>query len=309
MRVTITDAAGQSATSFVNVTVNQTLTSIALTPASVSIPPSGTQQFAAVAKDQFGNDYLPAPTLTWTATAGTIDCQRPLHRALTTTTATIRASSGSLFSNSATVTTVNNPPTIATPAAANPNPAAGTTANLSVLGADDWGEANLTYTWTAIRMPPGATQPTYTVNGTNAAKNTTATFSAAGCIPPARHDHRFHGLIDHEPRRRFRESQTLTSIVVAPASAQVLPGGTQQFTARGQRPIRQRHDHATRVDLVGLRGQHQSRHRPLHRAPHAERHRHDHRDRRHRAGNGLGDHRRSTRRRTSFFPTPRSTRI
>ena len=44
---------------------------------------------------------------------------------------------------------VDEPPTVAQPAAANPNPVTGTTTNLSVLGADDGGEANLTYTWSA----------------------------------------------------------------------------------------------------------------------------------------------------------------
>ena len=38
-------------------------------------------------------------------------------------------------------------PTIATAASASPSPAPGTTTDLSVLGADDAGEANLTYTW------------------------------------------------------------------------------------------------------------------------------------------------------------------
>src|SRR5439155_12900043 len=41
----------------------------------------------------------------------------------------------------------NTPPTVATPAAATPNPVTGTTTNLSVLGADNGGEADLIYTW------------------------------------------------------------------------------------------------------------------------------------------------------------------
>jgi hypothetical protein len=45
-----------------------------------------------------------------------------------------------------------------------------------VLGADDGGEANLVYTWSA--SGPGTV--TYSANGTNAAKNSTPTFSAAG---------------------------------------------------------------------------------------------------------------------------------
>src|SRR5205823_2689321 len=48
---------------------------------------------------------------------------------------------------------------------------------LSVLGADDAGEANLTYTWVVTAGPPGST---FSANGTNAAKNSTATFSQAG---------------------------------------------------------------------------------------------------------------------------------
>ena len=71
-------------------------------------------------------------------------------------------------------------PTVATAASATPSPVTGTTTALSVLGADDGGEASLTYTWAATSKPSGAADPTYTANGSNAAKNTTATFSKAG---------------------------------------------------------------------------------------------------------------------------------
>ena len=54
----------------------------------------------------------------------------------------------------------------------------GTTTNLSVLGADDGGEANLTYTWTTTGNPPAVV--TFGANGTNASKSTTATFAKAG---------------------------------------------------------------------------------------------------------------------------------
>ena len=46
-------------------------------------------------------------------------------------------------------------PTVATPATATPSPVTGTTTVLSVLGADDGGEANLTYTWAATAFPAG----------------------------------------------------------------------------------------------------------------------------------------------------------
>ena len=67
---------------------------------------------------------------------------------------------------------------MATPAAASPKPAPGTTTALSVLGADDAGEAALTYTWATTGTPPAAV--TFSANGSNAAKNTTATFTKAG---------------------------------------------------------------------------------------------------------------------------------
>src|SRR5213079_72576 len=72
----------------------------------------------------------------------------------------------------------NPAPTVATAAAANPNPTVTTTTSLSVLGADDAGEANLTYTWATLGTPPAAVS--FSPNGTNAAKNATATFIATG---------------------------------------------------------------------------------------------------------------------------------
>ncbi|HEY1381624.1 MAG TPA: PA14 domain-containing protein, partial [Gemmataceae bacterium] len=70
-------------------------------------------------------------------------------------------------------------PTVATPAAADPNPlTAGPGTNLSVLGADDGGEAALTYTWGVFGSPAGSVN--FGANSSNAAKNTVATFSANG---------------------------------------------------------------------------------------------------------------------------------
>ena len=69
-------------------------------------------------------------------------------------------------------------PTVATPAAATPSPVTGTSATLSVLGADNTGEANLTYSWATMGTPPAGVS--FSLNGSNAAKNTTATFTKAG---------------------------------------------------------------------------------------------------------------------------------
>jgi subtilisin family serine protease len=127
----------------------------------------------------------------------------------------------------------NNPPTVATAAAASPSPATGTTTALSVLGADDQGEAGLVYTWSTTGTPPAAV--TFSANGTNAAKNTTATFTRAGSYS-FQVVVRDAGALTATSSVDVVVNQTLTSIVLAPATATVAPGGTQQFiaTARDQ---------------------------------------------------------------------------
>jgi plastocyanin len=74
---------------------------------------------------------------------------------------------------------VNQAPTIAAPATALLNPVHGTCATiLNVLGADDSTESELTYTWSVVGGASAGV--TFSANGTNAAKSSTATFNAAG---------------------------------------------------------------------------------------------------------------------------------
>ena len=128
------------------------------------------------------------------------------------------------------VTVSNAAPTVATAAQATPSTVAGTTTMLTVLGADDHGEANLTYTWTATALPSGAPAPTFSVNGSNAAKTTTATFYAAG-------SYTFTATITDSGGLSVASSvnvtvnQTFTSILVTPGSASLRGGQTQQFAA------------------------------------------------------------------------------
>ena len=70
----------------------------------------------------------------------------------------------------------NQPPSIAKTATVAANPVSGMTTTLSVLGADDGGESELTYTWSGS----GPADVTFSVNGPNRAKNTTATFHSVG---------------------------------------------------------------------------------------------------------------------------------
>ncbi len=55
----------------------------------------------------------------------------------------------------------------------------GKTASFSVLGADDGGESHLIHTW-SVTAEPGGSTASFSDNGTNTAKNVTATFTKAG---------------------------------------------------------------------------------------------------------------------------------
>jgi hypothetical protein len=92
---------------------------------------------------------------------------------------TVANTQGSTNSSVQASVVVNQHPTVATAAAANPSTVtSGNTSALSVLGADDGGEDNLTYTWSTTGTPPAPVA--FSINGTHDAKNTTATFTATG---------------------------------------------------------------------------------------------------------------------------------
>lgn len=127
------------------------------------------------------------------------------------------------------VAPANTAPSIATPADALPTTVTGTSTALSVLGSDDGGESALTYTWSAI----GGTfeRPvSFSENGTNAARNTTASVLIAG-------DYTFQVTVRDAQGLSVTSSidvvvnQTATSLTVSPATASILYNGTQNFAA------------------------------------------------------------------------------
>ena len=120
----------------------------------------------------------------------------------------------------------NAPPTIAAPASATPSPVTGAAAAVTVLGADDGGESNLTYTWSATGPAPVA----FNTNGTNASKNSTAVFTKAGAYSLRVAVKDAFGSTVTSPTS-VTVNQTASQIAVTPASASVSIGGTQQFTA------------------------------------------------------------------------------
>lgn len=122
----------------------------------------------------------------------------------------------------------NSVPSVATPASANPNPVTASSTSLSVLGADDGGEAKLTYTWSTSGTPPAAVS--FSANGTNAAKSTVATFSKVGSYDLVATIRDGAGATATS-RVTVVVNPKTSSISVTPASAQVAARGTQQFTA------------------------------------------------------------------------------
>ena len=122
----------------------------------------------------------------------------------------------------------DQPPAIATPASASPSRVTGTTCQLSVLGADDGGEANLTYTWSLTGTPPAPV--TFSANGSNAAKVTTATFSSAGSYAFQVSISDAQGLTVSSAVA-VTVTATFTSLTVAPSSATLAPHARQQFIA------------------------------------------------------------------------------
>src|SRR6184192_4623283 len=230
-QVTVTDQDGFSTTSQVTVDVQQSPTSVTVSPASATVDPNATQAFTATLYDQFGDVVAPQPTFAWLVSGGgTIDASGlfaagGLGGGPFTVTAT---DPGSGVQGTASVTIQNDAPAIAIAAAASPNPVTtGTTTSLSVLGADDGGEANLAYTWAVTAGPGGAT---FSANGTNAAKSSTATFTQAGTYTVR------VSVTDQDGLTVTSQvvvpvQQHASSVTVSPASATVDPNATQAFAA------------------------------------------------------------------------------
>ena len=125
-------------------------------------------------------------------------------------------------------------PTVVTPAVATPGSITATTTDLSVLGADSdgGGEPNLTYTWRATVKPSGAASPSLTSNGSNAAKNTTATFHQAGNYTLVVTISDVEG-VTATSSVNVVVSQTFSSVAMVPGTTNLVAGQQQQLIATG----------------------------------------------------------------------------
>ena len=175
--------------------------------------------------------FVSPDNVTWTAigTPTTIAMSANALIGLALTSHTTNTLNTGVFDN---VTISNNAPTIAIPAVATPSPVVATTSVLTVLGADDHGEATLSYTWDPTSVPAGAPVPIFSVNGSNAAKNTIVTFGRAG-------DYSFTvsvrdtGGLTVSSVVNVTVNQTLTTIAVTPLTVNVNALGTAPFAAVG----------------------------------------------------------------------------
>jgi polygalacturonase len=225
--VTITDTDGLTTNALINVLVNQVPTTVTVTPSTASLGGNATTVFKATAADQFGATMAPLPIFAWSLVSGvgSINSTFGLYTAPATAgSATIKATAGSASGNA----TITIGPAVATAAAANPSPVTGTTTALSVLGSENGSDSGLTYSWAST----GPATVTYTgaTNGSNAAKNITASFTQAG-------SYNFTVTITDADGLFITSStgvtvqQTPTGVVVTPSSITVAPGASQQFSA------------------------------------------------------------------------------
>lgn len=92
LRATISDGT-TTLTSDVSIIVEQTFSSISLSPATANVAARATQQFTAVAKDQFGNAMAVGPQFTWSLSgSGSLDAAGLYTAPATDGSATVSAS-------------------------------------------------------------------------------------------------------------------------------------------------------------------------------------------------------------------------
>jgi hypothetical protein len=108
----------------------------------------------------------------------------------------------------------------------------GTSVPLSALAADDAGEANLTYTWEVLSAPAGAAPVRFSSNGTNAAKNSTATFDRTGTYQYQLVVTDAQGSATRSPVLEFQVWPTLGAFNLTPSAPTVMNGAAVLLTVQ-----------------------------------------------------------------------------
>jgi hypothetical protein len=222
----VVDGTSLSDSGSVSVTVNPTLTSIALSPATAALVAGVQQQLAATALDQFGNALTSQPALTWSVVggAGTVDATG-LYTAPATGSGvdTVKAlADGTNVSGTVSVTYV--PVFSVTIISATPNPVTGTTATVSAVAADPG--SDLFYVWSVLNAPVGVAGPLFT----DTAATTTATFFQSGNYTLQVSVFSSGGQMT-TATVDVTVVPTLTTVLVAPLVPMLPYGAQQQFAA------------------------------------------------------------------------------
>jgi hypothetical protein len=221
-RVVATQQGGTLAdTSAVSISASApTLQSIDLTPATVSVAPGGSQQFAASGRMSDGSTS--SVGVTWSATGGTISSSGLFAAGQTAGTYRVIATSGTLADTS--VVTVAAPPPSVTLAAVVLSPASVTLA------------ASATQQFSAVgRMSDGSTSSvSVTWGGTGGSVSASGLYTAGSTAGTYRVIATSGTLADTSTVTITPPPPTLTGVVISPATVSLAGGASQQFSAAGQ---------------------------------------------------------------------------
>ena len=214
-------------------TAPQVLTSVSLTPGSITLGDGTQQLFTATALDQFGRPMVPQPAFTWSLSGAGALSANGLYSSPSTgsgsalVTATV---SGATLSDTATV--AYEPGPAITSLVANPSPVTGTTTTLTAA-ISDLSPGALSYTWSIVSAPSGGLTPTLSSPSGSTSPgslSSTATFFQAGTyqfqlvVSDAVH-------VSASALVTVTVDQTATTIQVAPTLTLLGNSSHQQFTA------------------------------------------------------------------------------
>lgn len=228
-QVIVRDAGGTRAdTSAVTITA-PTLTSLSLTPATATVTPGATRQFAVAAT--WNNGTTTVPALTWTATGGTISSSG-LYSA-GSAPGTYRVIAGATNGTLADTSIVTIPAVLVSCAVtpATVNLTSGQTQQYSVTGQRSDG------TTTAVSVNWSATGGTISTSGLYTAGTVAGTYRILATVATATTiacggDAVVSAPLPPPPPPPT--TPTLAAVVVSPATATVSTAATQQFTANGR---------------------------------------------------------------------------
>ena len=216
-----------SVSSVISVNVDQTLTSIVLSPNAPSVYQGAAQQFTAKALDQFGQSMVSQQTFTWSASGGTINTTGLFTAPGTGSSCTVTVKSGSVAGTAAvTLLPATNVVQTLTSIVLSPNTTSvyqGAAQQFTAEGLDQFGQ-------------PMAIQPALTWSVSAGTVNTIGLFTAPGtgssCTVTVKSGSVTGTAAVTLLATPAGAEQTLTSIVLSPNTPSVLQGATQQFTAK-----------------------------------------------------------------------------